>query len=514
MNWTDQQKAIFVHGEQNKGSLNVIARAGTGKTTTLVELANRVKGRVFLGAFNKAIADELATRVTANPRCTASTFHSIGFKLFREIRSKARVDNYKVSTLARNLYPYDKKVRDVIKDGVGFAKLDGLGLVGQPAYTDQDAWTEIFDMHDLWDDVPAGISSERVIGDCVKVFGKSLEMAGNSMDTVIDFDDMLYCPLHFGMWKPQRFDWVMMDEAQDTNFTRLELAASILVNQGSFVAVGDPCQAIYQFAGAAIGAMDKIKAKMGSAELPLSITYRCPKLVVEMAQSHVPDYVAAEGNQDGKITDYGHTELWSKVMPKLTPRDAVLCRNTRPLVGIARRFRREGVPCIVEGNNGKAVLALLGKWGHDLTWGQFVERLNQYIEAEVYKLEMSGKVEKAEYVREKSATLLDIADDPTPDTLLSNVVNRVERMFGKGQEQADVLRLCTVHRSKGREWDRVVLVGKNRYMPSPFAKTEADLEAEANIEYVAITRTKQQLDLVNVPGVKEEKEAGIPWWEM
>src|SRR5271168_4068241 len=132
--WSHQQLAIFAHVEQGKGSLNVIARAGTGKTTTDVEIANRAKGRIFFGAFNKAIADVIATRTATNPRCTAGTFHSIGFKLFREIRQMAQVDGRKVSSLARSLYPYDKKIREVVAGAVSFAKLDGLGLDGMPEY--------------------------------------------------------------------------------------------------------------------------------------------------------------------------------------------------------------------------------------------------------------------------------------------------------------------------------------------------------------------------------------------
>lgn len=804
MVWTPQQLAIFEHGEQSRGSLNVIARAGTGKTTTIVELARRVKGKVFLGAFNKSIADELAARVTSNPRCTASTFHSIGFRLLKEIRPKAQVDNYKVSSLARALYPYDKKIREAVCDAVGFAKLDGLGLDGLPAYTDLDAWTELFDGHDLWDDVPGGISPERILNDCVTVFKKSLEMCESKTQCVIDFSDMLYAPLYLGSWKPQRYDWVMMDEAQDTNETRLRLAQSILVDKGAFVAVGDPAQCqptgtnvavvleksngkyqecvkyvpiesikvgdvmisyrtsgsyfrkcnrvvetakrkyvgnlvkvrvgkavskytenhhclvnfkplldqygvylmrrgqkfrvgysklssglcaggprsrmkaesgeqswllcvlptkreardweciisanyglpqlmftpknnsaitsaeldfvwskievnyeravrclldfgrdvryplftavgnwkqslkrpiaihavnivngclmlpyniseedttdchtsdwkpvkvsrehyegyvyslevendhtycadgimthncIFQFAGANNNAMDRIKEATGAIELPLSVTYRCPKVVVEMAQSHVPDYEAAPTNSDGKVESITHTQLWS-LCQKLDPaKSVILCRMTRPLVGMARRLRGDGIPCIVEGNNGKAILSLLAKWGLDMTWGEYTTRLDDYAVREAKKLRAKGKEEKAEYVEEKAAILYDIADNPEPDTQLRVILNRTERMFGQGQGQgqdnSEVLRLCSVHRSKGREWDTVVLVGKNRYMPSPWAETEEDHKAEANVEYVAITRTKHKLVLVEVPPKPKKGEGGeLEWWEV
>lgn len=517
--WSEQQQAIFARVEKGDKSLNVLARAGTGKTTTGVEVAMRAKGRIFFGAFNKAIAEVIQERVAPNPRCTGGTFHSIGFKLLREIRQRAKLDNYKVSTLSRERYPYEKKVRELINDAVGFAKLDGLGLNGMPDYTDVDAWSDLLDVHDLTDEIPGGISYERVIGDCIWVFKKSLEMCESKTDTVIDFNDMLYAPLYLGAWKPARYDVVIVDEAQDTNETRLRLALEILAPGGIMVAIGDPAQSIYQFAGASIGAMDKIKERTHAEELPLSVTYRCPKKIVEMVNHHVPDYVAADGNCEGKISTIPHTELW-RLATRLNPTtDVILCRVTRPLVGIARRLRSEGIPCIVEGNNGKSIVSLLTKWGVDMTWGSYVSRLDDYVSREAAKFEAKGKDEKAEYIREKRAILMDIADDPIPDTKLSDIVSRVERMFGQGSNGPDVLRLCTIHRAKGREWKKVVLVGRNRYMPSPWAKGEEQEQAEMNVEYVAITRTMEELVEVEVPLGKKKKRVNgeteeMEWWEL
>ncbi len=537
--WSPQQLAIFAHVEAGKGSLNVIARAGTGKTTTGVEIANRAKGRIFFGAFNKAIADTIATRVAHNPRCTAGTFHSVGYRLFREMRQMAQVDGRKVQSLARALYPYDKKIREVVAGAVSFAKLDGLGLDGMPTITDLDAWRELFEVHDMADDIPASISDERVYRDCATVFQQSIEMFESKTRCVVDFDDMLYAPLYMQMWKPQRYDTVIVDEAQDTNETRLRLALSILVDGGTLIAIGDDRQAIYQFAGATSNAMEKIKERTHAVELPLSVTYRCPTSIVEMVNTIVPDYRAAETNGVGTITtieaENEPSELlkfW-KLTRKLNPAtDVILCRLTRPLVGIAKRLRGNGIPCVVEGNSGKAIIALMTKWGTDMSWGQYLTRMMDYVDTECKKFRApmvtGGKIvmdgegnprpklggeEKAEYLEEKRAIILDIANDPTPDTDLVKVVNLVERMFGNGKDNEEVLRLCTVHRAKGREWKRVVLIGRNRYMPSPWAKSDEDKVAEENVEYVAITRTMEELVLVNVPPKPKSSEEP-EWWEL
>ena len=74
-------------------------------------------------------------------------------------------------------------------------------------------------------------------------------------------------------------------------------------------------------------------------------------------------------------------------------------------------------------------------------------------------------------------------------------------MFGDTPDgsQSPVLTLSTVHKSKGREWDRVFILGRSKYMPSPYAKQEWQQAQETNLEYVAITRAMRELIDVEMP---------------
>jgi len=60
-----EQMAIFEWGASGQGCCVIIAVAGSGKTTTIVELAHRIRAyeQVAFVAFNKAIADELKERL-------------------------------------------------------------------------------------------------------------------------------------------------------------------------------------------------------------------------------------------------------------------------------------------------------------------------------------------------------------------------------------------------------------------------------------------------------------------
>jgi hypothetical protein len=77
--WSGQQTAIFDWFENGEGNLVVRARAGTGKTTTILEaITYAPEQTILLAAFNKKIAEELKSKLK-NPRAEAKTLHSLGF---------------------------------------------------------------------------------------------------------------------------------------------------------------------------------------------------------------------------------------------------------------------------------------------------------------------------------------------------------------------------------------------------------------------------------------------------
>jgi superfamily I DNA/RNA helicase len=80
----------------------------------------------------------------------------------------------------------------------------------------------------------------------------------------------------------------------------------------------------------------------------------------------------------------------------------------------------------------------------------------------------------------------------------------IDSMFSNADDKTtrrDLLTLCSVHKSKGLEWERVFLLGRQDFMPSKWAKKDWMKIQENNLVYVAITRAK--LHLVEVTGVSE-----------
>jgi superfamily I DNA/RNA helicase len=507
---SEQQEAVIDWVKNGEGSLNLIARAGCGKTSTLMEIAKVIKEPAYMGAFNKAIADEFQAKLKmqGSYHVDGRTIHSAGLAPWKKAYPKVEIDGRKCRGIAKQVVgglSWDNKLVNALCSAVGYGKQQALGVT-RP-FTDAQAWQEIIDYYDLRDEIPGAYTTESFIEMAGKVYVRSLDLC----DEVIDFDDMLLAPLYHRM-PLRKYRWVMVDEAQDTNQARRLILFSMMGEGSRMIAVGDPAQAIYGFAGANSNSMDLIKEALGSQELPLSVTYRCPKAVVVLAQQWVPDITAHESAPEGSVTTIEHTKLWERGM--FTPDDVILCRNTRPLVGIAQRLREAGTPCVVEGSNTQGLVALATKWGDNINLDRFLDHLDEYRAKEVAKWTAKGKEEKAESVGDRCDMLSDLAQDLMHHgrKYTRDLVNHIELLFGVNRREGEhILRLCTVHRSKGREWDRVFLIGRNRYMPSMFAHSEWEMEQERNLQYVAVTRAKKELVEVEVPFKSPESKK--EWWE-
>src|SRR5271154_284523 len=82
--WSVLQKNIFQDIAKGVGHTVVIARAGSGKTSTIVEGFKHIpRGKkTLMVAFNKAIADELRQR--APSYVDTMTLHSLGFRAIKQ----------------------------------------------------------------------------------------------------------------------------------------------------------------------------------------------------------------------------------------------------------------------------------------------------------------------------------------------------------------------------------------------------------------------------------------------
>lgn len=497
------QAAVFDHFRSGRGSRIVKAVAGAGKTTT-IKNAIRYLGdnlHVVLLAFNTEAAGQLADAIVelrtkdARPyrNVSAKTFHSLGFYAVRKYLNgrgieKINVDSGKCSKIFREMVSQDmgSAYGSFVTQLVSFAKGEGIG----PLVPDTDErWFSLISHHGMYLETEALEDGTPVTEEFAVKLARDLLNRSNdqALSGNLDFDDQLYMVLK---WKLRLWqnDVVVCDEAQDTNPTRRALLRLALKPGGRLYAVGDPKQAIYGFTGASCDAMDLIAQEFGTQELPLTVSYRCARSVVTRAQSWVSYIESHENATEGSVKS--DVPLMEAVKI-LTKEDAILCRQTRPLVSLAYGLIARGRACRIMGREiGEGLVQLIEKQ-RAAGINRLVDKLEAFRDREVAKFTAKGDEQRAEAVADKVDCVLTIigALDENNRTVPA-LIAKIRSMFS--DDDTGVLTLATVHKAKGQEWNQVAILRPD-LMPSSFARQDWQYEQELNLCYVACTRAKTNL---------------------
>ncbi len=509
-----QQSAVNEFILNASGSANVIARAGTGKTATLVHgiktIANNNLGTVAIMAFNKAAAIEFQTRIDAlksegvdTSMVKAGTVHSFGYKAvykWANRRGKWKAFGGKINVICNKLaeadpFDTDKSIYKVQKFPIvrliSLAKQTGIGFTA--SIEDHTAWHNLMEQYSI--EANQDMGSETLINAAIEVLKISIEQNRKT----IDFDDMIFCPLYHNMRMPQ-FDFVLIDEAQDTNPARRALALKMLKPEGRMIAVGDDRQAIYGFTGADADALDLIANETDAITLPLTVTYRCPKAVVEEANRIVPDLEAHPDAPDGVVRSIPYQtegEGFFFHSEGLNVTDGVICRNVAPLMELAYSLIADKQGVRVEGKDiGENLKSVATQFKADYL-STLVDCLNEWKEREVQKWQAKERYNLAQSAEDRATALTYIAmslmNDGKHD--VADLVAFIDELFN--EKKKNVITLTTIHKAKGREWPRVYFLHKSQTIPSKWAKKAWEKEQEANLEYVGITRAERELIYVD-----------------
>lgn len=471
------QTAIFNFVEHGTGHAVIEAVAGSGKTTTIVEAIKRTTGSSVFLAFNKSIATELVARGV-----NAKTFHSLCYSPVTRAVGTKTVNQYKLRELvAANFDERDQRLYGAFAAKlVGLARGEGFGALVEAGFA--SVWEDLAEKHGLEPEsdlaeLPEGIAAAR----------RLLELSNASKQ--VDFDDLLYLAVRNRITLP-KFDWVFVDEAQDTNAVQRALLQKILTPAGRLVAVGDPAQAIYGFRGADSESLANLKSQFHATTLPLSVSYRCAQAIVAEARKHYPVIEAAPTAPDGAVRNLNLQ--WSN--KDFASSDLVVCRNTKPLIGLAYSLLRDRIPCKVLGREiGEGLKRLVNRMqakGLDA----LVTKLAAYAEREVAKAKNEAA---AEAISDRVETLTLLAHElPENKRTIPDLLDVLDQLFN-GPAGACVL-LATIHKAKGLEADRVWWLNPS-LCPSRWARQPWQLQQEVNLQYVAVTRAKRELFLIEQP---------------
>ena len=526
---TEQQQACVNWTNNPSGHLIIEAVAGSGKTFTILQMITNLVNsfhtagslpskRIALMAFNAKVRDELKHRVNQlglSAWVEVNTVHGFGFAAYKKAHGPTAPNNFKLSDI---LAPWLKQHRlnwelsKPITTAVSIAKDSGMGIFF-PNNTAE--WRRLIAYHDLsWNEEKLPLNLFLTLAS--DLFHKSL------LDTSkIDFSDMIYMPLKNNLPFPQ-FDFVFIDEAQDTNATRREVAKRMLksgvpqyvedyeledlgvvLNSGSpsghLIAVGDRHQAIYGFTGADNDALDLIKKEFSASELPLSTCFRCAKSIISHAQklvSHIqPRCGAITGEVILSMPEYNfHENLFAHGTEHSYQTSAILCRKNAPLISLAFQLVNKRIPCRIEGKDIGQELIKLCKKFKATDKPSLLSALNTHLREQSAKL----PAYKLDILSDKISAITSVLQLPHI-TSLTLFYQTLEQLFSDYDPNSPPkLTLSSIHKSKGLEWPTVYLLGRNAWMPSPFATQPWMQEQETNLTYVAITRAMEKLIEVHV----------------
>lgn len=498
--WSAQQEAIFAHIENpNAGNLVVRARAGTGKTTTIIEAVRRApEQRVLMCAFNKRIAEELTGRINRNG-AEAKTLHAIGNGFVWRNWPGMRIAGRSEGNIPSRAEHLSIKVCGVTAPEPILklvAKLHTLGRETQPHAVRMGDLTDLMLEHDLYPDEQYeedGFDGEYVEARALE----AMELAARvkPVETGIDFADMIYLPCR-NRWIRPTHGLVVVDEAQDMTTAQLEIAEGCARKR--VCVVGDDRQAIYAFRGADSSSLDRLKRKLKATELGLTVTYRCAKSIVQMAQVIVPDFQAADGNPWGTI----RTITDSKLVEEAQYGDFILSRKNAPLVTTCMALLAANKRARVAGRNiGDGLISLVKKLKARSVPHLF-ERVAAWEAKQVARMLKAKREEKADEVRDKATMIRNLAESVESVPAL---ITKIEALFtDDGLGQANLITCSSVHRAKGLEADRVFT------LEGTFKSGHIE---EENIRYVAITRAKKELVLVTAapPAPVEAHKHSFEW---
>jgi DNA helicase-2/ATP-dependent DNA helicase PcrA len=506
------QEKIFDFIKNEKGNLLINAKAGSGKTTSIIHSLKYVDTDnldVLFLAFNKSIKKEIDKRVKDNNlKVSVNTCHGYGYSL---------IMNHFDHTVSLDNGKYKKLLNDLIN----CSKLDDTAILSK--YNFDESLTKNAKSFDLgWEnqqDKHSFITNTITLVNLIRLYyitdltnlnsiidkydiiltndeislAIDLLLMGQSINNIVDYTDMLYYPIYYDM-EGYKYDYVYIDEVQDVSTIQRLLMLKAVKENGRYICVGDKFQSIYGFAGADDESFDKLLELPNMTVLPLSESYRCGKNIIESVKHIVSDIEAHHTNPDGVINKNASVN-------DIESGDMVLCRNTYPLVKLCLKFASEGKKANVMGTDiGKGIINLLESTNEsdsiqaiaklyktlETTLERIIRKTGLKPESAKRKSEYGGLLEKINLIEIIYRGL------PEDNNSVSHICSKINSIF---RDSCDGILLSTVHKAKGLEASKVYII-HTELMPSPYAEKEWELKQEDNLIYVARTRAINELNFV------------------
>jgi superfamily I DNA/RNA helicase len=297
-NLNPEQAQAVMHDE---GPLLILAGAGSGKTTVLVSRTGRLIAekkarpeRICVLTFTNKAALELKHRVTRRlgdmaSKVWAGTFHGFGLQFLKE--------HWKEAGLPKKFGVIDSgDATSILKELAQNIKAYEKAQLNMELLANKVAWIRHHGKEPALDGSAEAAASV--------IFAPKYEKRLKELG-VVDFEELLLRPLkmmkkntELRQKMQKRFDYVMVDEFQDTNAIQMELVDLLTKEHKNLAVVGDDDQSIYGWRGAEIQNILQFPKRYQNCNvIRLERNYRSTETILRLAN----EIISKNKTRHGKI---------------------------------------------------------------------------------------------------------------------------------------------------------------------------------------------------------------------
>jgi len=475
---TEEQERVVAC---NDAIIAVSAFAGAGKTSTLRAFAqSRPDEKILLMAFNRSIVEEM--RGTMPPNVHVTTSHAMAYGAVAKNWSKDKLQHglspkiIQEAGICRTI----EQARHVMETVDSFCKSD---------INDLDGFARACFVYDV-DEMQAADFEEEVFVQSVQRLWRLL---------IDPSEKMGLHDVYFKLWQMSRprldYDIVMIDEAQDTNDALFDILS--LQRHAQRIFVGDPHQNIYTFRGAK---NIMIKIREPHAKLYLTHSFRFGPPIAHAASALLKTFKGEQKPVIGAAAHASSLRPPGQHEPPSSMSTAMLFRTNAGLFDAAAQM------C----SRGNVKINLLG--GIDKTPLQDIE--------DAYYLYSRARGQIKNPLMRRFAHFEQLCEyaekiDDREIKVCCKIVQKYRhaipelmRKITDSHDPTAKLTLVTAHRSKGAQWDQVILgedypelmyngaPASQQHVPAGEGYNGVVLPSgEANLWYVAVTRARKSLTM-------------------
>ena len=495
--------------EAVRGSVCILAGAGSGKTTTITRrIAQQVASGTFAPAqimavtFTDKAAGELKQRlaVLGAPGVRASTFHSAALRQLRHFAPGAvgKILPSKALALRQiaNSLPAPFKFRPAgdLATEIEWAKNRRIPVERYAVEADGreppipvDLMLRVFREYERRKEAEGLIDFEDLLELTVQMF----EQNGDARDTF-----------------RAQYRAFTVDEYQDVNRLQQSLLDLWLGDRDDLCVVGDDYQSIYSFTGAGPEHLLGVPTRFPHAlVVRLEENYRSTPQVLALANMLVPNLGGAEKTlrptlADGDepvvrpyptLEDEGAAIVMEiKLLGEPLEEVAILARTNARLTDFEELLHQAGIPfqgsSLLERDAARRITRRLERSADDAASAVRAAALDSgWLET------LPDKLGDREVVRQTDlARIVQLASEFGGDA--ASFVADLRRRFDSGGDGRKGVNLLTLHRAKGLEFEAVFIPRlQEKELPSKQARTPEEIAEERRLLYVGMTRARRVL---------------------